>query len=106
MVNIKRQPVNISEKELGLALAGIAQAQAALLAAMAPADKLQSIQRLQSTLGGITGAGKLLKAPLTWKTLPAHLLLHAMATPGPTGKSLEEVAHQETERLSQRHAAP
>lgn len=98
--------MNISEKELGLALAGIAQTQAALLAAMAPADKLQSIQRVQTALGGITGVGKPSRLPVTWKTLPAHLLLHAMATQGPNGKSLEEVAHQETERLSQRHAAP
>ena len=89
----------ISEKQLTEVLVGIAKTQAAIFNAMRDHNDLRLFDKVQSQVCALAGIGRPVKTEISFENLPAHLFIHALATPRPNAQSIGDFAHQEVVKL-------
>lgn len=89
----------ITEKQLTEVLVGIAKTQAAIFNAMRDSNDFKLLGEVQAKVGALAGIGRPIKTDVSFENLPAHLFIHALATPRPNAPSIEAFAHQEVLKL-------
>ena len=95
----------ITEQQLVQILVGIAKTNAAVIEAIRGHD-ITLLSAVQSRVGAIAGHGRASTPEISFENLSAHLLLRALATPGPNAQRIEQFASQEVDKLLRKSAAP
>ena len=95
----------ITEQQLVKILIGIAKTHAAVIGAVRGQD-INLLSSIQSHVGAIAGHGRASKPEISFENLSAHLLLRALATPGPNAQTIEQFASQEVGKLLHKSSAP